>query len=91
MLLLLAAGLLIGSMVTLMLRRNRESFLLAALCLSLTIYLIGIMLLIAKRGGITADVENFLFFSHNVRLWFQYRFITFNQRGMVIDVYKRQR
>ena len=86
MLLLLAAGLLIGSMVTLILRRNRESFLLAALCLSLTIYLIGIMLLIAKRGGITADVENFLFFSHNVRLWFQYRFITFNQMGMVINV-----
>ena len=41
MLLLLSAGLLIGSAFTLMVRRNRESALLAALCLCLTVYLLG--------------------------------------------------
>ena len=86
MLLLLSAGLLIGSALTLILRRNRESLLLAALCTSLTIYLAGIMLLIAKQGGITTDVENFLFFSHSIRRWLQYRFITFDQLGMIINV-----
>ena len=86
MLLLLASGLLLGSVFTLILRRNRESLLLAALCLSLTIYLVGIMLLIAKRGGISASVEKFLYFSHDIRLWFQYRFITFDQLGLIINV-----
>ena len=86
MLLLLSAGLLIGSALALILRRNRESLLLAALCTSLTIYLAGIMLLIAKQGGITTDVENFLFFSHSIRRWLQYRFITFDQLGMIINV-----
>ena len=86
MLLLLSIGLLLGSIITLILRRNRESLLLAAICTSLTIYLIGIMLLISKHGGISRDVEGFLFFSHDVRLWFQYRFITFNQLGMIINL-----
>ena len=86
MLLLLSAGLFLGSVLTLILRRNRESLLLAALCLSLTIYLVGIMLLIAKQGGISNDVENFLFFSRSVRRWFQYRLLTFNQLGLIINV-----
>ena len=50
MLLLLSAGLLIGSAFTLIVRRNRESALLAVLCLSLIVYLTGLMLLIAKQG-----------------------------------------
>ena len=86
MLLILSAGLMIGSALTLILRRNRESLLLAAICLSLTIYLVGIMLLISKQGGITRDVERFLYFTHSVRLWFQYRFLTFNQLGLIINV-----
>ena len=86
MLLILSAGLMIGSALTLILRRNRESLLLAAICLSLTIYLVGIMLLISKQGGITRDVERFLYFTHSVRLWFQYRFLTFNQMGQIINV-----
>ncbi len=86
MLLLLAAGLLLGAVVTLCLRRNRESLLLAALCMSLTIYLVGIMLLIAKRGGISDSVESFLYFTRDVRRWFQYRLITFNQLGLIVNV-----
>ena len=86
MLLLLSAGLLLGSVFTLIVRRNRESALLAALCLSLTVYLTGLMLLISKQGGISPDVERFLFFSHRIRRWFQYRPLTFNQLGMWINL-----
>ena len=86
MLLLLSAGLLIGSAFTLIVRRNRESALLAVLCLSLIVYLVGLMLLIAKQGGIDSGAERFLFFSHKIRVWFQYRFITFNQLGMIINL-----
>ena len=86
MLLLLSAGLVLGSIITLILRRNRESLLLSAICVSLTIYLVGIMLLISKQGGISRDVESFLYFTHGVRLWFQYRFVTFNQMGQIINV-----
>ena len=86
MLLLLSAGLLLGSIFTLIVRRSRESLLLAALCLGLMVYLTGIMLLIAKQGGIGPDVERFLFFSHRIRLWFQYRYVTFNQLGMWINL-----
>ena len=86
MLLLLSAGLLIGSAFTLMVRRNRESALLAVLCLSLIVYLTGLMLLIAKQGGIDSGTERFLFFSHEIRVWFQYRFLTFEQLGMWINL-----
>ena len=86
MLLLLSAGLLLGSVITLILRRNKESLLLAALCVSLTVYLVAIMLLIAKRGGISNDVESFLYLSKSVRLWFQYRLVTFNQLGMLVNL-----
>ena len=86
MLLLLSAGLLIGSAFTLIVRRNRESALLAVLCLSLIVYLTGLMLLIAKQGGIDSGTERFLFFSHEIRVWFQYRFLTFEQLGMWINL-----
>ncbi len=86
MLLLLSFGLLLGSIITLILRHNRESLLLAAICVSLTVYLVGIMLLISKQGGISSDVESFLYFTHSVRLWFQYRFITFSRLGLIINI-----
>ena len=86
MLLLLCAGLLLGSIFTLIVRRNRESLMLAALCLSLTVYLTGLMLLISKQGGISSGVESFLFLSRSIRRWFQYRFITFDQLGMWINI-----
>ena len=86
MLLVLSAGLLIGSVLTLFVRRNRESALLAALCLCLTVYLLGMMLLISKQGGISNDVERFLFFSRTIRRWFQFRPLTFNQLGMWINL-----
>lgn len=85
MLLLLVTGLLAGSLLVLLIKRNRETLLLAAVCLALTIFLTGVMILISKHGGISKDLEQFLFFSHTIRSWLQYRFITFNQLGCIIS------
>lgn len=85
-LLLLVTGLLAGSLLVLFLKRNRETLLLAAICLTLTIFLVGVMILMAKLGGISGELEQLLFFSHAVRTWLQYRFITLNQLGGLISL-----
>ena len=86
MLLLLSAGLMTGSLLVLVSKKNRESLLLFGMCLSLTLFLAGIMVLIAKKGGISDELEVFLFFSHKFRLWLQYRFITLDQLGYLIAI-----
>ena len=77
MLIVLVAGLLVGCLAVLIVKKNRESLLLAATCFSLMLFLMGIMIVIAKRGGVTAEMERFLFFSPGVRVWLQYKLITF--------------
>ncbi|MCI7472858.1 MAG: HAMP domain-containing histidine kinase [Clostridiales bacterium] len=86
MLLLLAVGLLIGSVLVLCVKKNWESLLLVGLCLSLTVYFVGLMVFIAKKGGLSQEVMNFLFFSHKIRIWVQYRFITLGQLGYIVAV-----
>ena len=84
MLFVLSAGLLLGSLTVLILRKNRESLLLAAMCLALTVFLVGIMIFIAKKGGITRQLELFLFFSRELRTWVQFRLIMLDQLGYLI-------
>lgn len=86
MLLLLSAGLLLGSLAVLIVKKNRESLLLAGMCLSLTLFLVGVMIVIAKRGGVSREVEGFLYFSRDIRLWLQYRLITLDQMGYLIAI-----
>ena len=76
MLLLLAVGMLIGSILVLCVKKNLESLLLVGLCLSLTVYFVGLMVFIAKKGGLSQEVMNFLFFNQKIRIWVKYRFIT---------------
>ena len=84
MLIVLVAGLLVGCLAVLIVKKNRESLLLAATCFSLMLFLMGIMIVIAKRGGVTAEMERFLFFSPGVRTWLQYKLITLNQTGYLL-------
>ena len=84
MLLLLAVGLLIGSILVLCVKKNLESLLLVGLCLSLTVYFVGLMVFIAKKGGLSQEVMNFLFFNQKIRIWVQYRFITLGQLGYIV-------
>lgn len=84
MLLLLAVGLLIGSILVLCVKKNWETLLLAGLCLSLTVYFIGLMIFIAKKGGLSQSIINFLFFAPEIRSWVQYRFVTLGQLGYLV-------
>lgn len=86
MLLLLVTGLLMGSLLVLWVKKNRESLLLAGMCLSLTLFLLGIMLFIAKKSGISRELERFLFLSRDIRIWMQYRFLTLGQLGCLISL-----
>ena len=84
MLIVLVAGLFLGCVAVLIVKKNRESLLLAATCFSLMLFLMGIMIVIAKRGGVSAEVERFLYFSRDLRIWLQYRLITLNQTGYLL-------
>ena len=86
MLLVLAVGLLVGSLLVLCVKKNRESLLLAGICMSLIIFLVGMMIFMAKKGGISQEVERFLFFGHGIRVWIQYRLITLGQMGYLIAI-----
>ena len=84
MLLLLSLGLLVGAVLVLCVKKNWESLLLVGLCLSLTVYFVGLMIFIAKKGGLSQEVMNFLFFSRGIRTWVQYRFVTLGQLGYTV-------
>ncbi len=86
MLMILALCLLLGSVFVFCVKRSRESLLLTALCLSLTVYFLGILVYIAKKGGYSPEILRFLFCSNQIRTWVQYRFITFNQLGYIIAI-----
>ena len=84
MLLLLSLGLLIGSILVLCVKKNWETLILSGLCLSLTVYFVGLMIFIAKKGGLSHSVMDFLFLNSTVRTWVQYRFITLGQLGYIV-------
>jgi hypothetical protein len=63
MLLILAFSLVIASVFLIIYRKNKDSILWLGLCTSLMLELCGVMLFIAKKGGISQEVLTFLYFS----------------------------
>ncbi len=86
MLILFMLFLIIAVAFILVIRRNKETAYLLVLCLSLALYLFGLMLYISKKGGINRDLQNFLFLSNQIKVKFQYYLITLDQLGMIITV-----
>ena len=86
MLIILTLGLVIASVLMIFLKKNRESILLLGLCISLMIEISGVMLFIAKKGGISQEVVQFLYFSKTVQNQMQYFLITLNQLGYMIAI-----
>lgn len=84
MLFFLAGSLLIASLLVLFLRKSKESIYLLGMCVSLLLQLSGILIFIAKKGGYSREVMDFLFFSPQVKSWVQYRLITLNAMGYLI-------
>ena len=72
MLLILAFSLVIASVFLIIYRKNKDSILWLGLCTSLMLELCGVMLFIAKKGGISQEVLTFLYFSRNIYRKMQY-------------------
>lgn len=69
-----------------LLKKSRESLYLMGLCVSLMLEICGVMIFIAKKGGISLEVVHFLYFSKAVQTRLQYFLITLNQLGYLIAI-----
>lgn len=54
------------------------------LCLSLMLEICGVMIFVAKKGGVSPEVMTFFFFSKEIRVKLQYWMITLNQLGYIV-------
>lgn len=84
MLLVLVSIQLIITVVLLLLRKSKESFLYVGLTLSLFLKLFGVMIFIAKKGGYSPEIMTFFFFSLDIRRYFQYIVISLGHLGYII-------
>ncbi|MGM9987221.1 MAG: sensor histidine kinase [Bacillaceae bacterium] len=84
MLLILMLFLLISSILVLIVKRNKETFYIFGMCITLAIMLSGILLYISKKGGISRDLQNFFFFSIEIKTKLQYFLITLDELGFMI-------
>lgn len=84
MLIVLAVCMVIASVFVACVKRNKESFFLMGLCLSLMLEILGVMFFIAKKGGISVEVLQFFYFSKQVKNKIQYMMITLNQMGYLV-------
>ena len=86
MLIILTICLVLMSAMLLLLKKSRESLYLMGLCVSLMLEICGVMIFIAKKGGISLEVVHFLYFSKAVQTRLQYFLITLNQLGYLIAI-----
>lgn len=84
MLIILMLFLIIASILVLILKRNMETFYLLGMCLSLTTMLSGVLIYIAKKGGITQELQRFFYFTINLKTKIQYYEITLDHLGFII-------
>lgn len=86
MLILLMVILIIASIIVLLVKRNRESFYFFGMCVSLAIMLTGILMYISKKGGISKELQEFLFLSVGIKSKLQYFVITLDNLGFMIAI-----
>ena len=86
MLLILTFGLVIASILLIFLQKKRESILLLGLCVSLMLEIGGVMIFIAKKGGLSPEVIQFLYFSKGIQDQIRYFLITLGQLGYLIAI-----
>lgn len=84
MLIILTIGLVIAAFLLVFFQRSKESALFLGLCLSLMFEISGVMIFIAKKGGISAEVVDFLYFSKAIQGKIKYFLITLDQLGYLI-------
>lgn len=84
MLVALTICLVIASLMILFIKRNKEAMLLVGLCFSLALQMCGVMIFIAKKGGVSQDVMQFLYFSKFLQDKIRYLRITLDQLGYLV-------
>ena len=86
MLILLMILITIITFVIMLFKRSRETFYIFMACLSLAIFIIAELMYIAKKGGISQDVEILYYLTNDVRLKFQYYAILLETLGFLLAV-----
>lgn len=84
MLIVLTIALVLASVLILFAKKTVESIYLFGICLSLMLQIMGVMVFIAKKGGISTGVMRFLFISKSLQNRIRYMYITFSQMGYLI-------
>ena len=72
MLVLLLGAFLIASCFVLYRKRSMESFFLSGMCISLILQFCGILIFVAKKGGYSREMLEFLFVSMELKTKIQY-------------------
>lgn len=83
---LLLSLLLLLSFVLFLTRKSRETGLIFGLTAVLSLHWLAVLTYIAKKGGITADMERLLFGVKAIRTWLQYLLVTLRQLGFAMAV-----
>lgn len=78
--------LIVSSILMLVVKRNKETFYIFGMSISLTILIIGIMLYIAKKGGISKELQDFYFFNSVIKTYAQYFYITTSTLGFIVAI-----
>ncbi|HHV09168.1 MAG TPA: HAMP domain-containing histidine kinase [Clostridiales bacterium] len=86
MLIVFLIFLVVVSVLLLLSSRNKETFYLAGMCLSLAVMLTGILIFIAKKGGISKELSQFFFLSISNKTKIQYMLILVDQLGYIIAI-----
>ena len=65
-------------------KKSKESGILLGLCVSLMLEVCGVMIFIAKKGGVSSELIPLFYFSKEVKNKIQYFMITLNQMGYLV-------
>lgn len=84
MLIILTFCLVISSVLICMEKKSKESMWLLGICITLMVEICGVMIFIAKKGGISKEVLGFLYFSTKIQSSLEYFLITLDQLGYLI-------
>ncbi len=76
----------VSSVILLFLKRDRQTFFLAAMCFSFIIMFIGIIIYLAKTGGLSPEQKLFLFFGTGLQRRLSYMIFPLRKLGYMIAV-----
>lgn len=86
MFIILIGILLISSILVLIAKRNKETFYIFSMCISLAVLFTGLMIYIAKKGGISNELQTFFFIHAVIKEYFQYFLITLDNLGFMVAI-----